>query len=225
MLITEVCQEEARFKPMADLPELQGLTIEDVLSFSEDEFVDSLPAAHRLRSKILYRQLAAAPPPSDVVDLSGKAFGRAMGGGDNTLANLLSVATPDMFANATRILLRNNYLVDADGPNILRLVDLICESAGGGRVTLDLCGNRFSPGILPTLATIMDKQCIKYVVVPEIGHVGAKHELNKLHKVSFFEKLIFIPRHHLAGGGWKALIDDVKDQNQIQEAHRLYFEL
>lgn len=224
MLITEVCQEEARFQPMADLPELQGLTIEDVLSFSEDEFVDSLPAAHRLRSKILYRQLAAAPPPSGVIDLSGKAFGRAMGG-DNTLANFLSAAAPSVFSNATRILLRNNYLIDADGPSILKLVELISKSASSAPVTLDLSGNRLSPAILPTLEKIMEEPCIEYVVVPDIGHVGAKPFLNKLHSPNFFAKLIFIPRHNLAGGGWKALIDDATHHGDIRATHARYFEL
>ena len=222
MLITDVCKDELKFKPMSELPELQGLSVQDVLSsLTEDEFVDNLPTAHRLRAKILYRELACAPPASGDIDLSGKVYGCAMGG-DNTLANFLCKATPEAFSNAKRILLRNNYLVDRDTPSILKLVDMISKSTSTG-VTLDLSGNRFSPAVITTLEKVVAEPSIEYVVVPDIGHIGAKPFLNKPHSPSFFDKLIFIPRSHIRAGGWNRLIDDADCKGRIEKTHMTFY--
>lgn len=56
MLVTDVCQQDPKFARLAVLPELEGVHVQDMLSFEERDFVQFIvEPKHRLKAALLYR--------------------------------------------------------------------------------------------------------------------------------------------------------------------------
>eukprot|EP00730_Choanoeca_flexa_P009868 TRINITY_DN14255_c0_g1_i1.p1 TRINITY_DN14255_c0_g1~~TRINITY_DN14255_c0_g1_i1.p1 ORF type:complete len:242 (+),score=56.29 TRINITY_DN14255_c0_g1_i1:95-820(+) len=135
------------------------------------------------------------------------------------LANVIPTLEQQQLTNVEVLDLSSNNLLNDDLQEAHQLCAATAERSKS--FIVNLSGNRFTPQSVPSLYDITRLPAISFVFVPEIGTVDAKDQLASM-KLDGFSKLIFIFKHHLAAGYWRAIVPEAAEE-ACRKAHEAFY--
>jgi hypothetical protein len=218
----------------------QGVILEDVMGWSEEEFLD-VCHPHRGAGKKFYSLLLQSPwrptsPSASVLNLSRCAvstlFGSIAGKGGRLPTIEVKLETLDDAAAqaATQLDFSCNELFDVDLPIILKFVMKLEQSGNDVQRVVDLSSNRFhgydeSETFFQTLDELLQCKSVQYVVVTRnpCASTDSLPYLKEIHKKDFrLQKLIWIPEMWLCGETWKGMVHE-EAVADVKATHERYY--